>query len=545
MLPLSDVAARLSIPAPALDYYGRDKAKLSREYMAGLSSQPRKGKLVLVTAINPTPAGEGKTTTSIGLADALALSGQQVALALREPSLGPCFGAKGGATGGGLARVEPADDINLHFTGDFHAITSAHNLIAALIDNSLHYGNPLGLDARNIIWRRALDMNDRALRHITIGQGGPAHGVPRETGFDITTASEVMAAMCLARDEADLRRRLEAMIIAFKGDEPVRVADLNATGALMALLKDAIRPNLVQTLEGTPALIHGGPFGNIAHGCNSIIATHTALQLADWVVTEAGFGADLGAEKFLNIKSRVAELNPVCAVVVATIRALKYNGGVPVADLATPDPAAVDRGMPNLLRHCANLQQFGLPVVVALNRFASDSADEIATVETWCKRNFVPVVAATHYSEGGRGALTLAQAVMKEAQQACPLRLLYPDSMPLLDKVSTIARKIYHAGTVEFSPAAQAAATRFTKAGFGHLPVCIAKTQYSFSDDPARLGAPREHVLHVRELRLSAGAGFVVAVAGNILLMPGLPNVPAAQRIDLDASGRVTGLMGG
>lgn len=544
MLPLADVAARLAIPADALDFYGRDKAKLNRDYIASLHGRAQ-GKLVLVTAINPTPAGEGKTTTSIGLADALARQGKKVCLALREPSLGPCFGAKGGATGGGQARVEPADDINLHFTGDFHAITSAHNLIAALIDNSLHQGNPLGLDPRQIIWRRVMDMNDRVLRQITIGQGGPANGMMRETGFDITTASEVMAALCLASDEADLRARLERMVIAFKANQLVTVKDLKATGALLALLKDAIRPNLAQTLEGTPALIHGGPFANIAHGCNSVIATRSALQLADWVVTEAGFGADLGAEKFLDIKCRSAGFNPVCAVVVATIRALKYNGGVAVADLATPDPAAVDRGMPNLLRHCANLQQYGLPVVVALNHFASDDEDEIATVQTWCKRNFIPAIVATHYRDGGQGALALAAAVEQASAGAAPLRLLYPDDMPLSEKIGTIARKIYYAGEVEFSPAARVEVERLTAAGYGHLPVCIAKTQYSFSDDPKKLGAPRDHTLHVRELRLSAGAGFVVAVAGDILLMPGLPKLPAAQRIELAADGRVTGLMNG
>jgi formate--tetrahydrofolate ligase len=544
MLPLVDVAAKLSIPADALEFYGRDKAKLARDYLPSLATRP-KGKLVLVTAINPTPAGEGKTTTSIGLADALSQLGHKVALALREPSLGPCFGQKGGATGGGRARVEPADDINLHFTGDFHAITSAHNLIAAVLDNQFQFGNPLGLDPRQVLWRRVMDMNDRALRQTVIGLGGSAQGTPRETGFDITTASELMAVVCLAKDEADLRLRLERMVLGFKDDAPVCVGALKITGALMALLKDAIRPNLVQSAEGTPAFIHGGPFANIAHGCNSVIATQTALSLADWVVTEAGFGADLGAEKFLDIKCRSAGLQPVCAVIVATIRALKYNGGVAVADLAKPDPAAIDRGMPNLLRHCNNLQQYGLPIVVALNRFASDSDEEIATVQTWCKRNFIPISLATHYTEGGAGATDLANAVLNAAREATPVRLLYPDGMGLLDKISTVAQKIYHATGVEFSPPARAAAARFTAAGYGELPVCIAKTQYSFSDEPAKLGAPREHVLHVRELRLSAGAGFVVAMAGTILLMPGLPKVPAAHRIELDAQGRVQGLMSG
>ncbi len=544
MLPLNDVAAKLSLSAEAIEPYGQAKAKLTRDTLASLKGKPS-GKLVLVTAINPTPAGEGKTTTSIGLADGLSLLGEKVALALREPSLGPCFGQKGGATGGGKARVEPADDINLHFTGDFHAITSAHNLIAALLDNQFQQGNPLGLDPRKVVWRRVMDMNDRALRQIVIGLGGSGQSVPRESGFDITTASEVMAALCLAEDAADVRARLDRMVLGFRNDEPVCVRELNATGALMALLKDAVRPNLVQSAEGTPALIHGGPFGNIAHGCNSVIATKAALALADWVVTEAGFGADLGAEKFLDIKCRSAGLNPVCAVVVATVRALKYNGGLAVADLSAPDPAAVDRGMPNLLRHCTNLQQYGLPVVVALNRFASDSEEEVATVQTWCKRNFLPMVPATHYVDGGSGATALAQAVMQAAREAGPLRLIYPDDMPLLEKISTVAHRIYHAGAVEFSGAARAAAARFTAAGYGKLPVCIAKTQYSFSDDPTKLGAPREHTFHVRELRLSAGAGFVVAIAGDILLMPGLPKVPAASRIDVDAQGHVTGLMNG
>ncbi len=542
--PIAEIAGKLNIPADALEPYGQHKAKLSRVFLKSLAGKPE-GKLVLVTAVNPTPAGEGKTTTTIGLGDAMSQLGHKVALALREPSVGPCFGAKGGATGGGKATVEPAEDINLHFTGDFHAVTSAHNLIAALIDNALHYGTLGNIDARRITWRRVLDMNDRALRNVVLGLGGKTQGVPRESGFDITTASEIMAVLCLAKDADDLRARLERIVIGWNGTEPVTVAALKSTGALMALLKDAIKPNLVQTAEGTPALIHGGPFANIAHGCNSVIATRTALQLADWVITEAGFGADLGAEKFLDIKCRNAGYNPVCAVVVATIRALKYNGGQKVDELATENVPALDNGMPNLLRHCNNLQLYGLPVVVAINRFATDSDNEIQTVLKWCKRNYIPCVMATHYAEGGKGAVELAQAVIKSSAEACPLRLLYPDDMPLDEKIRTIAMKTYKAGEVEFSPEAMASIARFTKAGHGNLPVCIAKTQYSFSDDPSLLGAPRDFRMRVRDLRLSAGAGFVVAIMGELLLMPGLPKVPASQRIDVDADGRVTGLMGG
>ena len=545
MMDIIKTAQRLDISADNLDLYGRDKAKLSRDFVKKIATAPQKnGKLILVTAINPTPAGEGKTTTSIGLADALAHLGKKVALCLREPSLGPCFGAKGGATGGGKATLEPADDINLHFTGDFHAITSAHNLIAALIDNALHHGT-LPLEGRHITWPRVMDMNDRALRHITLGLGGTAHGVPRESGFDITTASEIMAALCLAEDAEDMAARLERMVIGWRGSTPVTVAELRATGALMALLKDALRPNLVQTAEGTPALVHGGPFANIAHGCNSVIATKTALKLADWVVTEAGFGADLGAEKFLNIKCRTTGLNPDCAVVVATIKALKYNGGVAPEALSVEDVPALDRGMPNLLRHCQNLQNFGLPVVVALNHFSTDTADEIATVQTWCKRNYIPCIISRHYAEGGTGATALAEAVIKATEAAAPLRLSYDNSLPLLEKISRIAEKVYHASGVDFAPATLASAARFEAAGYGHLPICIAKTQYSFSDDPKKLGAPRNFRLQVRALKLSAGAGFVVALAGDLLLMPGLPKTPAAERIMLTPEGQVTGLMGG
>lgn len=541
MKKLAAIAKRLSIPPESLIPYGHDKAKLDSAFVDSLRDKPQ-GKLVLVTAINPTPAGEGKTTTSIGLADALTQLGYKTALALREPSLGPCFGAKGGAIGGGRAVLEPADDINLHFTGDFHAITSAHNLIAAFIDNALYQGQDIGLNASEVTWRRVLDMNDRSLRHIITGLGQPAM---HETGFDITTASEIMAVLCLASDLEDLRTRLNHMVIGWRRGRPVTVERLGITGALLALLKDAIKPNLVQTAEGTPAVVHGGPFANIAHGCNSVIATRTALGLADWVVTEAGFGADLGAEKFLNIKCRAAGLNPVAAVVVATVRALKYNGGAAVADLATENVPALDNGMPNLLRHCANLQQFGLPVVVAINRFATDTAAELATIEKWCQRNYIPCVAATHYSEGGVGAVKLAEAVIKASSEAGPLRPLYNSEMNLGEKLEAVARKIYHADGVDFSADAQRQLERLQKAGYGQLPVCVAKTQYSFSDDPKRLGAPRNFRVTLRELRLSAGAGFVVAIMGDMLLMPGLPKEPAALRVSLQADGRVSGLMGG
>ncbi len=544
MSDLLSVSAKLDIPASALEPYGHDKAKLTQDFVTEAMGRPR-GKLVLVTAINPTPAGEGKTTTTIGLGDALARAGQRVAIALREPSLGPCFGVKGGATGGGRSRIEPADDINLHFTGDFHAVTAAHNLLAALIDNSLQQGNPLGLDPRSVTWGRVLDMNDRALRHIVIGLGGTTGGVVRESRFDITAASEIMAILCLAQDAADLRARLDRIVIGWKGSQPVQASALKSTGALMALLKHAIKPNLVATAEGTPTLVHGGPFGNIAHGCNSLIATKTALGLADWVVTEAGFGADLGAEKFLNIKCRVGGLAPSCIVLVATVRALKYNGGVAVADLNRENLPALEAGMPNLFRHVNNLQDFHVPVGVAINRFQSDTDAEIATVQAWCKRNFVACIPATHYSEGGAGAAALADAVQKTVSEGHAFAPLYPETLSLIEKVRLLARKVYHAEDIEVSADAAKAAARFEAAGFGTLPVCIAKTQYSFSDDPTRLGAPRGFRPLVRTMRLSAGAGFVVVQMGDILLMPGLPATPASERIDLADDGRITGLMAG
>lgn len=542
MSQLSAIAAKIGISEDALEPYGRDKAKID---LSRVQSRGKRGKLVLVTAINPTPAGEGKTTTSIGLGDALSRLGERVALCLREPSLGPCFGMKGGAIGGGAAKLVPAADINLHFTGDFHAITSAHNLVAALVDNALHHGTLAGVDARDITWRRVVDMNDRALRDMVIGLGGREQGVPRESGFDITAASEMMAVLCLARDRADLRERLERIVLGWRRDgSPVLVRELKSTGALVALLKDAIKPNLVRTLEGTPVLVHGGPFANIAHGCNALIATRAALGLADWVVTEAGFGADLGAEKFFDIKCRLGGLKPSCVVVVATVRALKYNGGVEVANLAREDVAALERGIPNLLRHCANMEMFGAPVVVALNRFETDTEAEVEAVRGWCRRNRVACSATTHFVDGGAGSETLARSVMDHAveAEAATLNLLYPDSMPILDKVRVVAQKIYHAADVVFAPGAVRAAQRFEAAGYGSLPVCVAKTQYSFSDDPAKLGAPRDFVPQVREVRLSAGAGFVVAIMGSIALMPGLPKAPASEKIDVDEAGTILGL---
>ncbi len=534
---------RLGIAAEALVPYGHHKAKLTLDFIASLASRPL-GKLVLVTAITPTAAGEGKTTTSVGLCDGLNRIGTKTIVCLREPSLGPCFGMKGGAAGGGRAQVLPMEDINLHFTGDFHAISSAHSLLAALIDNHLHWGNDLQIDPRRVVWRRVLDMNDRALRNVTIGLGGPAHSVPRETGFDITVASEVMAILCLATGLADLQRRLGDIIVArtFAG-APVTARDLKADGAMAVLLREALQPNLVQTIEHNPAFIHGGPFANIAHGCNSVMATRSALQLADVVVTEAGFGADLGAEKFLDIKCRQSGLRPDAAVLVATVRALKLQGGVAKDALAAPDLAALERGSVNLIRHIENLRKFGLNPVVAINHFATDSAEELAALLAICERCGVRSALAKHWAQGGAGAEALAQAVLDQlAEDPAPIQLLYPDNLPLAAKIETVAREIYHAAAITLSAAASRSLAEFTKLGFGHLPVCIAKTQYSFSSDPARLGAPSDHVLEVREARLSAGAGFVVAVCGDIMTMPGLPRRPAANTIGLDEAGNITGL---
>ncbi|HWI85115.1 MAG TPA: formate--tetrahydrofolate ligase [Sphingomonas sp.] len=540
--PITQIAAGLGIPDEAVDPYGRFKAKLSLDWLQANAATP-KGKLILVTAISPTPAGEGKSTTSVGLADALSLSGRRTLLCLREPSLGPCFGQKGGAAGGGKAQVAPMEDINLHFTGDFHAITSAHNLLAAIIDNHIHWGNALDIDVRRVVWRRVLDMNDRALRDIAQSLGGPANGFPRESGFDITVASEVMAILCLATDLADLRARLGRIIVGRSRDHrPITAHDLKADGAMAVLLKDAIRPNLVQTLENNPAIVHGGPFANIAHGCNSVIATRAALGLADYVVTEAGFGADLGAEKFFDIKCRQAGLTPAAAVIVATVRALKMNGGVTKADLPTPDVAAVERGGVNLARHIENVRQFGLPAVVAINHFATDTDQEIEAVMKIARAHGADAALCRHWAEGGGGALDLAEKVAALADGPSRFAPLYNDDLPLFEKINAVATRIYRAERAEADPQVRARLARWEAEGFGHLPVCMAKTQYSFSTDPAALGAPTGHIVHVREVRLAAGAGFVVAICGELMTMPGLPRVPAAETIGFDAAGNVEGL---
>ena len=539
---LSLAERRLGLPAAALVPYGHDKAKLSLDHIAALKDRPA-GKLVLVTAITPTPAGEGKTTTSVGLTDGLNAIGVNAMACLREPSLGPCFGMKGGAAGGGRAQVVPMEDINLHFTGDFHAITSAHSLLSAMIDNHLQWGNALNIDPRRISWRRVVDMNDRALRNITVGLGGPAHGIPRESGFDITVASEIMAILCLASDLHDLQRRLGDMIVARSySRQPVTARDIGADGAMAVLLRDALAPNLVQTIENNPAFIHGGPFANIAHGCNSVVATRAALKLADVVVTEAGFGADLGAEKFLDIKCRQSGLRPDAVVLVATVRALKMQGGVAKADLETPDVPALERGAANLARHVANLRKYGLTPVVAINHFAKDAAEEVAALEKICADLGVTSALSRHWAEGGAGATELACRVMEALDAAPQVELLYPDAMPLAEKVRTVAREIYGAQDIVLSAPAARSLAEYAEWGFGELPVCIAKTQYSFSTDPARLGAPEGHVVEVREVRLSAGAGFVVAICGDIMTMPGLPRHPAALDIGLDEAGRITGL---
>jgi formate--tetrahydrofolate ligase len=543
-LPILPLAQhRLGLPAQALIPYGHYKAKISLEHIEELAGKAP-GKLVLVTAITPTPAGEGKTTTSIGLGDGLNRLGVRTAVCLREPSLGPCFGLKGGAAGGGRAQVIPMEDINLHFNGDFHAITTAHNLCAAMLDNHLHWGNELDIDPRRVTWRRVVDLNDRALRNIVVGLGGPAHGVPRECGFDITVSSEIMAILCLAGSLPDLQRRLGDMIVARRRDlSPVTARDLGAAGAMTVLLKDALQPNLVQSLEHNPVLIHGGPFANIAHGCNSVMATRSALAISDVVVTEAGFGADLGAEKFLDIKCRHAGLWPDAAVLVCTVRALKMQGGVPKERLAAPDVAALREGAANLSRHIRNLQRFGLSPLVAINRFPTDSDEEIAALKAVSRELGADAIAATHWAEGGDGAAELARAVMdKLAGETPEVRYLYPDDMPLAEKIRTVATEMYGAADVSVAPAAMRQLEEFEKLGYGHLPVCIAKTQYSFSADPAEKGAPEGHVLPVREARLAAGAGFVVAVCGDIMTMPGLPRQPSALGIGLDDDGRIVGL---
>ncbi|WP_242097882.1 formate--tetrahydrofolate ligase [Sphingomonas sp. CROZ-RG-20F-R02-07] len=542
LLPIGQVADRIGIPADAIEPYGRYKAKLDLARIAPRAGH--RGRLILVTAINPTPAGEGKTTTSVGLADALNRTGRRAVLALREPSLGPCFGTKGGATGGGHAQVVPMEDINLHFTGDFHAITAAHNLLAAMLDNHVHWGNALGIDVRRVVWRRVLDTNDRALRDIVQSIGGVANGFPRESGFDITVASEVMAILCLANDLADLEARLGRIIVAYTRDRrAVTARDLKADGAMAVLLKEAIKPNLVQTLEGNPALIHGGPFANIAHGCNSVIATRTALALGDYVVTEAGFGADLGAEKFFDIKCRQAGLQPSATVLVATVRALKMNGGVAKADLAREDVDAVRRGVVNLVRHLENIRQFGVPAVVAINHFAGDSEEEIAVVREAAAAHGARAILCRHWADGGAGAVELADAVAALADaDSARFAPIYDDALPLAAKIETVARRIYHADGVVMDAKILAQLERWEAEGFGHLPVCMAKTQYSFSADPSLLGAPTGHRIPVREVRLAAGAGFVVAICGDLMTMPGLPRVPAAEHIRIGADGEIVGL---
>lgn len=541
MLPIFEVAKRAGILEDLLEPYGRYKAKLDAR---ALADKPLRGKLVLVTAINPTPAGEGKTTTSVGLADALTSLGQSAMLALREPSLGPVFGVKGGAAGGGYAQVVPMEDINLHFTGDFHAIGAANNLCAAMLDNHIKQGNSLNIDPRRVVWKRCVDMNDRQLRNVVDGLGGIADGMPRQDGFDITVASEVMAVFCLASGIKDLKERLGRMVIAYTYDrKPVTVSDIHAEGAMTALLKDAIQPNLVQTLEHTPALVHGGPFANIAHGCNTVEATKTALRLADYVVTEAGFGADLGAEKFLDIKCRATGLVPSAVVLVATVRALKYNGGVAKADLNQQNVEALKEGIPNLLRHVDNIQTvYGLPVVVAINAFPTDTAEELALVEEECKKRGVNVVLSEVWAKGGKGGQALAEEVMRLCQTESKLTFAYDVKESLKQKITDIATKIYHADGVEFAPSAAKQLQQLEELGFGELPICMAKTQYSFTDDQTKLGAPENYKITVREVRVSAGAGFVVCLTGSIMTMPGLPKVPAAEHIDVLDDGRIVGL---
>ena len=540
---IQEIAARVGIPDEAVHRYGRHKAKIALDYVDTLSGRPD-GKLILTTGMTPTPAGEGKTTTTVGLGDALNRAGKRAMVCLREPSLGPCFGVKGGAAGGGWSQVVPMEDINLHFTGDFHAIGAAHNLLAALLDNHVYWGNALGIDARRVSWRRVVDLNDRALRAITASLGGPANGFPREDGFDITVASEVMAVFCLAEGLADLRDRLGRIVVAETRDRaPVFAADLEAPGPMTALLKDAILPNLVQTLEGTPAFVHGGPFANIAHGCNSVTATRTALKLADYVVTEAGFGSDLGGEKFIDIKCRKSGLRPDAAVLVGTVRAIKMHGGVPRSELGAENAEAVGAGAANLIRHVEILRGFGVPVVVALNRFASDTDAEIAVVSEACARAGAEAVECTHWAEGGAGAAALADKVAAAAERpASGFAFLYPDEMPLWEKIETVARRVYKAGAVSAPDRVRRQLAAWQDGGYGALPVCMAKTPLSLSADPALLGAPEGHDLVVRDVRLAAGAGFVVAVCGDIMTMPGLPRVPAANAITVNDRGEIEGL---
>lgn len=543
MLPITEVAAKLGIGEEDIELYGRYKAKLSMNLIKRVQDKPD-GKLILVTAITPTPAGEGKSTTTVGLAQGLAKIGQKVIVALREPSLGPCMGIKGGAAGGGYSQVVPMEDINLHFTGDFHAITSAHMLLAAMLDNHIQQGNVLNIDPRRIVWKRVVDMNDRELRNIVVGLGGKAHGVPRQDGFDITVASEVMAILCLATGLHDLKERLSKIIVAYDySGSPITAGMLKAQGAMAALLKDAVKPNLVQTLENVPAIIHGGPFANIAHGCNSVMATKTALKLADYTITEAGFGADLGAEKFFDIKCRYAGLKPDAVVLVATVRALKMHGGVPKTDLATPDVEAVKRGIVNLEKHIENIKQYGLPLVVAINAFAQDTPEELEAIRSHCAAHGVNVALSEVFAKGGEGGIELAKEVVALATSGkADFKLLYGEELSLKEKIETIAKKIYGAVGVNYTKEANNALKDFEKMGYGHLPVCMAKTQYSFSDDPALLGRPEGFEITIKNCRIAAGAGFVVVLTGDIMTMPGLPKVPAAEKIDVSDDGVISGL---
>lgn len=542
MQHIREIAAKLGLTEDDIELYGKYKAKISLDAWNKVKNGPD-GKLVLVTAINPTPAGEGKTTTSVGLADAFHKLGHKVAVALREPSLGPCFGLKGGAAGGGYAQVVPMEDINLHFTGDFHAITTAHNLLAAVIDNHIQQGNALDIDVRRIAWKRVLDLNDRALRNVVIGLGGKAHGVPRETGFDITVASEMMAILCLASDLEDMKKRLGEIVVAYSRDgRAIRAEELNVTGALTLLFKDAIKPNLVQTLEGTPALIHGGPFANIAHGCNSVMATKFALKFADIAITEAGFGADLGAEKFLDIKCRFAGIHPDAVVIVATVRALKMHGGVPKTELGKVDMAALEKGLANLTKHIENVHKFGLPAVVAINAFPTDTKEELDFVEEKCNALGASVALSEVWAKGGEGGVELAEKVLEAMKQPADFHYVYEVEQSIPEKIEAIAKAIYGADGVDFTAPAKKQLAEIEALGLDKMPICMAKTQYSLSDDATKLGRPEGFRITVKELRISAGAGFIVALTGNILTMPGLPKKPAAENMDIDVNGKITGL---
>ena len=539
---ISAIAEKAGVPESYLEMYGTNKAKVDYNLLKDVDHTP--GKLILVTAINPTPAGEGKTTTTVGLSDALAKQGKNVVVALREPSLGPVFGIKGGAAGGGYAQVIPMEDINLHFTGDFHAIGAANNLLAAMLDNHVYQGNALGIDPRRITWRRCVDMNDRQLRFVVDGLGGKANGTPREDGYDITVASEIMAVLCLASDITDLKARLARLVVAYTYEgKPITAGDLKAQGAMAALLKDALKPNLVQTLEHTPAFVHGGPFANIAHGCNSVTATKIAMRLSDYTITEAGFGADLGAEKFLDIKCRMAGLKPSCVVLVATVRALKYNGGVPKAETSNENLEALEKGLPNLLQHVGNITKvYKLPCVVAINRFPFDTEAELALVERKCKELGVNVALSEVWAKGGEGGVALAREVVRLCDEPNDFTFSYELDLPIKDKIEAIVKKIYHGDGVTFTANAEKQIKTLTELGYDKMPICMAKTQYSFSDDPAKLGAPKDFTVTVRNVKVSAGAGFLVALTGEIMTMPGLPKVPAAERIDVDENGKISGL---